>query len=79
MTGDTVQEGNCRDLVVLRTMSSCASSNHHLGEVEDSLQLQLQCPGRIEDGVILCNFETPIATNWRRWRAKVEGKKIAFN
>ena len=42
MTGDTVQEGNCRDLVVLRTMSSCASSNHHLGEVEDSLQLQLK-------------------------------------
>ena len=71
MTGDTVQEGNCRDLVVLRTMSSCASSNHHLGEVEDSLQLQLQWCGRIEDDVFLCNFEkTPIATNWRRWRAK---------
>ena len=71
MTGDTVQEGNCRDLVVLRTMCACASSNHQLGEVEDSLRLQLQWPGRIEDGLFLCNFEkTPIATIWRRWRAK---------
>ena len=68
MTGDTVQaqEGNCRDLVVLRTMCSCASSNQQLGEVEGNLQLQLQLqtPGRIKDDLFLCNFEkTEAVTN----------------